>query len=137
MQRALHEKDSSANLHPVQSPVTLVHVQNNVVHLCSKPDNVGMALLHISTEGLDLSSAGLLQGELEVDVLGHHDLLVKQGRLTLLGQAASGVLKTPDDASRPLHTRTPVLSSDIGQGAQAGCQPQGHMPSRESPALVA
>ena len=32
---------------------------------------------HIGTEGLDFSGAGTLQWELEINVLSHHDLLVK------------------------------------------------------------
>ena len=54
-----------------------------------QPDDICVAMWYISTKGLDLQGAGSLQGVLEVDVLGHLDLLIKQGRLTVLGQAAA------------------------------------------------
>ena len=47
------------------------------------PYDIGMAMLHIGAEQLDFSKAGLLQRILEVNVLSHLDLLVKQRRLAL------------------------------------------------------
>ncbi len=48
-----------------------------------------MAMLYIGTKGLDFQRAGSLQGVLEVDVLSHFDLLIKQGGLAVLGQLAA------------------------------------------------
>ena len=51
----------------------------------ASPDDIGMTVLHIGTEQLDFSKAGQLQGILEVNVLSHLHLLVKQRCLALPG----------------------------------------------------
>ena len=72
----------------------------------SSPDDVGMTMLLAGAELLYLYSTSLLQGELEVNVLSHLDLLVKQGGLALAGQAAAGVLQAAHDACRSLQGPT-------------------------------
>ena len=59
-------------------------------------------MLDISTVGLDLKGARLLQWELEVNILSHLHLLIKQRCLTILGQAAACILQTADDPRRAL-----------------------------------
>ena len=66
------------------------------------PDHICMTMLDISTVSLDLKGARLLQWELEVDVLSHLHLLIKQRCLTLLGQAAACILQTANDPRRAL-----------------------------------
>ena len=64
-----------------------------------------MAMGHVLAERVDLPCARLLHGVLEVNVLGHADLMVKQGSGALLGQAVAVVLEAADDARRALQNR--------------------------------
>ena len=66
------------------------------------PDHICMTMIDISTVSLDLKGARLLQWKLEVNVLSHLHLLIKQRCLTLLGQAAACILQTANDPRRAL-----------------------------------
>ena len=68
-----------------------------------------MTMIDISTVSLDLKGARLLQWELEVNVLSHLHLLIKQRCLTLLGQAAACILQTANDPRRALQYQLHAL----------------------------
>lgn len=81
-------------------------VEGGLLHvLLQAADDLGVAVLHVLAVALDVGAAGLLHGELEVDVLRHAHLLVKQRRLALVAQfqppARTGI--TASAPSAPSH----------------------------------
>lgn len=62
-------------------------VEGGLLHVVLQAaDDLGVAALRILAEALDVGPAGLLHGKLEIDVLRHAHLLVKQRRLALIAQ---------------------------------------------------
>jgi len=58
-------------------------------------DGLGVPVLHVLAEAADVGAAALLHGELEVDVLGHADLLVEQRGLALVAQVRAPAARPP------------------------------------------
>mmetsp|Transcript_2425 Transcript_2425/g.6175 ORF Transcript_2425/g.6175 Transcript_2425/m.6175 type:complete len:743 (-) Transcript_2425:468-2696(-) len=87
--------------------------------LLQAPDDAGVAVGHVLAKAVHLPGARLLHGVLEVNVLSHAHLVVKQRCSALLGQAVAVVLQAADDPGRAgLHVIAElgaVIIAGIGQ----------------------
>mmetsp|Transcript_36713 Transcript_36713/g.79982 ORF Transcript_36713/g.79982 Transcript_36713/m.79982 type:complete len:901 (+) Transcript_36713:245-2947(+) len=72
-----------------------------LVVLLQAGDDASVAVGHVLAEGLNLLGAGLLHGELEVNVLSEADLLVEQGRAALVAELLTGVLQAAQHPGGP------------------------------------